>query len=365
MTQGWAIIAAALLLGSSTGTSWASREYFTQEQKEQLAKAQTVLVEVLALTDKGPSDAAPLAEAVVRRLADAGYTVETSEAKPHEVVVKVKCEQRKTWEGTSTMGSDADLPDSPSRIWKGPACQLTYFLGGAKIKWQKEVRTDFEDAVVAAQKANAGDPGAYTMAKLKERLDQYDFPVLLAAEWGQADRLLKLMDASGTNQLRKLQIISLLGEMLADEAMPRLKEALKDKNLAGQAAEAMGSIGKDGIPILIDILKTSKDPELQAAAAKGLGHVGSLHGDPSIVAPLLQMLDAPGIDIRVQTEIAWALGKLPDKRSVEPLFALDRKLQKIRTDDPLIKKLKEAVFWAIKQCYTEDQYSYTLKHGFS
>jgi hypothetical protein len=71
------------------------------------------------------------------------------------------------------------------------------------------------------------------------------------------------------------------------------------------------------------------------------------------------MLDAPGIDIRVQTEIAWALGKLPDKRSVEPLFALDRKLQKIRNDppDPLIKKLKEAVFWAIKQVYTEDQYS--------
>lgn len=359
MARGWAIIMVTVLLGSSVGIGWASREYFTQEQKEQLAKAQTVLVEVLALTDKGPGDAAPLTEVVVRRLTGVGYSVETSEAKPHEVVFKVKCEQRKTWEGTSTMGSDADLPDSPSRTWKGPACQLAYFLGGAKIKWQKEVRTDFEDAVAAAQKANAGDPGAYTMAQLKERLDQYDFPVLLAAEWGQADRLLKLMDASGTNQLRKLKIISLLGEMLADEAMPRLKEALKDKNLAGQAAEAMGSIGKEGIPILIDILKTSKDPELQAAAAKGLGHVGSLHGDPRIIPPLLQMLDAPGIDIRVQTEIAWALGKLPDKRSVEPLFALDRKLQKIRNDppDPLVKKLKEAVFWAIKQCYTEDQYS--------
>ena len=25
----------------------------------------------------------------------------------------------KTWEGTTTMGSDADLPDAPSRIWKG------------------------------------------------------------------------------------------------------------------------------------------------------------------------------------------------------------------------------------------------------
>jgi len=197
------------------------------------------------------------------------------------------------------------------------------------------------------------------MAKLKDRLQEYDFPVLLTADWGQADRLLKVLDAPGTSELRKLKIISLLGEMLADEALPRLQEALKDKNLAQQAAVALGNIGKDSIPILINMLKTSKDPELQAAAAKGLGQVGGLHGDPSIIPPLLEMLDAPGIDIRVQTEIAWALGKLPDKRSVEPLFALDRKLQKIRNDppDPQIKKLKEAVFWAIKQCYTEDQYS--------
>jgi hypothetical protein len=63
------------------------------------------------------------------------------------------------------MGSDADLPDSPSRVWKGPACQFNYFLGGTKIKWQKEIRTDFEDAVAEAQKANVGDPGAYAMAE--------------------------------------------------------------------------------------------------------------------------------------------------------------------------------------------------------
>ena len=216
-----------------------------------------------------------------------------------------------------------------------------------------------EDAVQAAQAPNAGDPGAYAMTKLKDRLEQYDFPLLLTAEWGQAERLLKVLEAPGTNELRKLKVISLLGELMDDKALPRLNEALKDKDLAKQAAVALGSLGKDSIPILIDMLKTSKDPELQAAAAKGLGNVGSAHGDATIIPPLLEMLSAPGIDVRVQTEIAWSLGKLPDKRSVEPLFALDRKLQKIRHDppDPLIKKLKEAVFWAIKQCYTEDQYS--------
>ncbi|MGQ0811428.1 MAG: HEAT repeat domain-containing protein [Nitrospiraceae bacterium] len=349
----------AVFLSTPVGTSWAYRDYFTLEQKAQLAKIQTVLVEAIVLTDKGAGEAGPIADVAVRRLTELGYTVTRDNTKSQDVVFKVKCEQRKTWEGTTAGGGDADLPDAPSRLWKGPACQLNYVLGNMKVKWQKEIRTDFEDAAQAAQTAGATDPGAYSMVKLKERLEQYDFPVLVTAEWGQPDRLLKLLDASDTNQVRKLRIIAMLGEMSADEALPRLKEALKDKDLAKQAAVALGSTGKESIPILIDILKHSKQPELQAAAAKGLGEVGNVHGDPRIVPSLIEMLDAPGIDITVQTEIAWSLGKMPDKRSVEPLFALDKKLQKIRRDppDPLIKKLKEAVFWAIKQVYTEDQYS--------
>jgi hypothetical protein len=347
-----------LLLTLAGETSWAYREYFTSEQKEQLAKVQTVLIEAIALTDKGTVDAAPLAEVAIRRIGEVGYTVVSDPAKPHDVVLKIKCEQRKTWEGTTTMGGDADLPDSPSRVWKGPACQLNYFLGGTKIKWQKEVRTDFEDAVAEAQKVNAGDPGAYSMTKLKDLLERYDFPVLLTAEWGQPDRLLKLLDAPGTNELRKLKIISLLGEMLADEALPRLKEALKDKGLAKQAAVAMGNVGRESIPILIDMLKNAKDPEIQAAAAKGLGQVANVHPDDRIIPVLLEMLDPPGIDIRVQIEVAWALGRLPDKRAEVPLKALDKKLQKLRDpDDPMLKKLKEAVFWSIKQIDTYDMFS--------
>ena len=349
------------LIGSAAFTSPAEayRDYLTIEQKAQLEKIQTVLVEAIALTDKGPVDAAPLEDVASRRLSEFGYSVGRDVAKPHDATFKLKCEQRKTWEGTTVAGGDADLPDAPSRLWKGPACQLTYLLGETRIKWQKEVRTDFEDAAAAALSANAGEPGVYAMSKLRERLEQYDFPVLLAAEWGQPDRLLKLLDAADTPQVRKIKIISLLGEMQADEALPKLKTMLKDKNLSKEAAVALGSMGKEGIPILVDILKHSKQPELQAAAAKGLGDLGNTHNDSSVVPPLLEMLDAPGIDITVQTEIAWALGRVPDRRSVQPLFDLDKKLQKIRKDppDPQIKKLKEAVFWSIKQVYTEDQYS--------
>ena len=353
------VILALVVLPVFSSPVEAYRDYLTAEQKAQLEKIQTVLVEAIALTDKGTTDAAPLADVASRRLSELGYTVVRDPGKPHDASFKLKCEQRKTWEGTTPAGGDADLPDAPSRLWKGPACQLSYVLGETKIKWQKEVRTDFEDAAAAATSANAGDPGAYAMKKLRDRLEQYDFPVLLAAEWGHHERLLKLLDAADTPQVRKITIISLLGEMQADEALPTLKAALKDKNLSKEAAVALGSMGKEGIPILVDILKHSKQPELQAAAAKGLGDLGNTHNDSSVVPPLLEMLDAPGVDITVQTEVAWALGRVPDRRSVQPLFDLDKKLQKIRKDppDPQIKKLKEAVFWSIKQVYTEDQYS--------
>ena len=118
----------------SEGFSWASREYFTTEQKEHLAKIDTVLVETIAITDKGTVPSKNLTETVSHRLEQFGYKVVTDPSHAHEVVLRVKCEQHKTWEGTTASGGDADLLDAPSRIWKGPACQLTYLLGGTKTR---------------------------------------------------------------------------------------------------------------------------------------------------------------------------------------------------------------------------------------
>ena len=338
--------------------SWAYRDYFTPEQKALLDKIQTVRIEAIALVDKGAVDAGPIAELVARRIGELGYTIVREAGKPHDAVFKVKCEQRKTWEGTAAAGGDADLPDAPSRLWKGPACQMTYLLGNMKVKWQKEVRTEFEDAGQAAQSASAGDPGTYAMGKLRDVLETYEFPLLLAAEWGQAERLLKLLDLSDTPQARRFKIISLLGEMQADEALPKLKEVLKDRNLAKQAIGAMGNLGKEGIPLLVDIMNTSPQIELQAAAAKGLGQLGGTHGDASVVLPLLAKLEDPKTDWFVLTEVAWSLGKIPDKRSIQPLYNLDKKLQAMRDPENVsLKKLKEAVSWAIKQCDTWDQFS--------
>lgn len=352
------LIALGCTLSFTADPAWAYRDYFTADQKAQLDKIQTVLVDATALTDKGAGDAGPISEVASRRLRELGYTTIQDRTKPHDAVFKVKCEQRKTWEGTTAAGGDADLPDAPSRLWKGPACQMTYLLGDMKIKWQKEVRTDFEDAVVAAQKANGGEPGPFAIAKLREQLEVYDFPIEVTAEWGQPDRLLKLLDSSDTSQGRKIKIIALLGDMQADEALPKLKQALKDRELNREAAVALGNLGPEGIPILVDILKSSSQPDLQAAAAKGLGKIGGISGDGRVVDPLLAMLDAPGIDIRVQTEIVWALGKIPDKRSLTPLKALYKKVLQIRDpENRALQSLKEALNWSTKQLDLDEHLS--------
>ena len=127
-------LALCLVLSLMHSSASAYREYFTPEQKDRLEKIQTVLVDVLTITDKGGVGAGALGEVVAQRLNEIGYLAVRHPTKPHDVVFRVKCEQRKTWEGTTATGGDADLPDAPSRLWKGPACQLTYLLGGMKIK---------------------------------------------------------------------------------------------------------------------------------------------------------------------------------------------------------------------------------------
>ncbi|WP_447974461.1 HEAT repeat domain-containing protein [Nitrospira sp. Kam-Ns4a] len=336
-----------LVLG---GTHSAARlDLLPSELKAKLEKGEHVFVDVSALTDKGPIEPGPLTEVVVRKLQEVGYSTVTDRAQPHDVVFSVTCEQRKLTVTATASGGDADLPDSPSRSWKGPACLLTYQIEGKRTGWIKEVRTDFQDAKAAAEVAKAGDPGAYAMAKLRERLEDYDFPILVAAEWGQARRLLRLLDDPKTAPARKVKIVSLLGEMSAEEALPRLVTALKDPDvgIAGAAAVAIGTIGrKESIPVLLEVL-TAGRLEVRAAAAKGLGKVAALHGESSVVPALIEALQSQ--DPVLQAEAAWALGKVPDRRAYEPLAALSKSLQDMRSDDPKLRRLREAVAWSFKQ----------------
>lgn len=345
------ILGVLLLCGDP---SWARREALTAEQKSQLERIDRVLITVIALSDKGAIEAGPLVEVAASRMKEFGYMPVTDPAQPHDVELKIKCEQKKTWEGTTTMGSDADLPDSPSRIWKGPACQIGYLLNGKKMAWRKEVRTDFDDPQAAATVAKAVDPTAFAMTKLRARLEEYDFPALITAEWGQEARLFRLYDDPKTPVARKLKLIALFGDLFSVQAIPRLLDGLNgpDRSIAKASALALGNIGqKDTIPVLIKTMKNGA-PDLRAPAAKALGIVGALHGDFTIVDPLLETLNTE--DVAVRTEVAWALGKLPDMRAYEPLFALQKSLYHVHENDadPNLVKLKEAVNWSIKQIDT-------------
>lgn len=348
------VILSSVLMASHAD---ARREVMTAKQKERLAKADTILVEMLALTDRGEVDPAPLTGVVARRFEELGYRVVTDRNGPHDVVFKVKCEQRKVWEGTLSSGGDADLPDMPSRVWKGPACQLTYLLRGRNLGWRKEVRTAFQDSVEAAAAAQADDAGAFALGKLRERLEEYDFPVLVTADWGQADRLLALLDHPSTPEERKLTIIEALGRMFAEPAVPRLVRATENDSpaVASAATRALGEIGKpETVPVLTRLLD-AKEPAVQAAAAKALGQVGALNFDYSMIDPLLAKLKATE-NVQVQTAIVWALGKLPDQRSFDALVELQQTVHVGRRNqvDPEVAELRRALAWSLRQIRPSD-----------
>lgn len=353
------IVALLLLVLVNLGAtdSWARRESLSSQQKEQLHNIRRVLIEVLALTDTGKVDAGPLQELVTRGLKEVGYVVVTDPAQPHDVLLKVKCEQRKVWEGTMASGGDADLPDSPLRAWKGPACQLTYLLNGKSTQWKKEVRTEFVDAIKASAEAKAADPGAFALQQLHVKLEEYDFPTLLMADWGQDERLLNVLNEPNTPAPRKARIASLLGEMFSERAVPKLLVVLKDSDVkvATAAAIALGNIGhRESISALVEVLRTGQ-PDLRIAAARALGKVGALHGDVSIIPPLLEQLNTD--DITLKTEVVWALGQLPDRRAYEPLLVLQRSLANARTSERSSKegKLWDAISYSLKQLDGFDQ----------
>ncbi len=337
--------------------SSARRTHFTPEQKQRLQEAQIVFVNALALTEKGRTDPEHLQALVSQRLQEVGFSVIVDRKQAHDVEFKVKCEERKTWAGTTAEGGDAELSDAPSRLWKGPACLLTYLLDGRNLGWYKEIRTSFQDAMQAAKSAGADNAGTYALTKLAERLQQYDFPVLLAAEWGQPDRLMTLLDAPDTPKIRKLFILSMLNEIEAESALPRLTKLMQDKDLAQEAVEALTGVGEDSIPFLTDLFQSSTQPEIQAAAAKALGNVAGSSGNPTAIPPLLEYLKAAlknfntsaDINFSVLTEVVWSLGKLRDEDSLEPMDELNQRVWLIRDNSKEMANLREAANWTYKQ----------------
>jgi hypothetical protein len=351
------LIIAMLWLGGTAPEAEARRIHLTPEQKTQLAKAQTVLVEVLALTEKGRYDASPLAATVKKRLEEIGYTVTADRAQPHDVEVKVKCEEQKTLTGTSPTGGDVELADAPDRLWKGPACLLTFYLQQTDLQWKKEVRTTFPDARQAAQKAQVEDAGKFAMDSLNQRLAEYDFPVFLSAEWGQIDRLLQLLDKPDLPKLRKVKILSVLSDLHAEEALPQLTQLLETTDLQKETINALSGAGADSIPLLIDLFQTSTQSGIRAEAAKALGNIAARTGNPRTIPPLVQYVSSllpqlktsKDIDFPLLTEVVWAIGKQRWEGSFPPMRELQQKIWVIFDNSKEMADLREATSWTYKQ----------------
>jgi hypothetical protein len=355
--KSWILVLSVFCFCLSISSSEARRIHLSPEQQSQLAKANSILVRVVALTEKGPADATPFLETITTRLQELHYTVVTDPAQAHDVEFKVKCEERKTLTGTSASGGDVELPDSPDRLWKGPACLFTYMLEGRDLGWKKEARTDFPDAVSAAKAANAPQSGSYAMAQLAQRLQHFDFPVMLAAEWGQIDRLLQLLEAPTTPKLRKVKILSALSELHAEEALPKLTQLLESTDLQQETINALAGAGIDSIPLLIDFFQTSTQSPIRAEAAKTLGTIAAKTGDPRTIPPLVQYVSrilpqiktSDDIDFPLLTEVVWAIGKSRWEGSFKPIGELQKKVWLIFDNSKKMADLREATSWTYKQ----------------
>ena len=159
--KAWILVLSGFFVCLNVSSSDARRIHLSPEQQAQLANANSVFVKVLALTEKGPADSSPFIETITTRLQELNYTVVTDATQPHDIEFKVKCEERKTLTGTSATGGDVELADAPDRLWKGPACLLTYQLDHRDLEWKKEIRTSFSDAAQAAQQAEVANAGDY------------------------------------------------------------------------------------------------------------------------------------------------------------------------------------------------------------
>jgi hypothetical protein len=346
-----------LLIGLFCAEGLARRTYLSPEQKTQLEAIQTIHVHVLALTERGKVDGTAIQDIVQQRLEELGYKVVTNRDDPHDVTLNVKCEEQKKWGGTTRAGGDADHVGAPSRLWKGPACLFSYHLDGRDLGWSIEARTTFEDSVEAAKMANASPAGPYAIQQLAERIQEFDFPVMLATEWGHDSRLLELLKNPNTSNKRKLKILSLLPQVQSSEALPFLKDMIQDKELAEEAIMALSTTGSDAIPLLSELFQSETDSAIRAAAARGLGEIGAHTGDPTITPPMLdylreslkQLKTSTDIDFPVLTEVVWSLGKLRNEKSIGPINELQGKIWLIYDTSKEMAALRDATNWTYKQ----------------
>ncbi|MEX0828940.1 MAG: HEAT repeat domain-containing protein [Nitrospirales bacterium] len=340
------ILGLGWILGMSVTVS-AEPPTVTTNSAVPLEQVQHVLIETLALTERGWHDSATLHQVVSERLAQAGFTPVTNANMPHDITVRVKCEEQKTWHGPSKHRRGSHPSAAASRLWKGPACHISYHRQGQPALWSWEVRTSFEDPREAAKAAGVPNASLYALEELQAQLAQDAFPLYLAAEWGQTDRLIHLYQQATEHLERRRLILQLLGPLNSPAALSTIEAATQDPGLAVTAITALGEQGEVAIPPLAKILDTVGSPESQLAALQALREIATHSTTPALYNLFIQQLESQ--DPRMQSIAVRALGSLGDLRAMPPLQALNIQAWSNPSTHADMHALREALNWSLYQ----------------
>ena len=230
-----------------------------------------------------------------------------------------------------------------------PPCQLTYIYRQEVIPWKNVDRLIYAESVSTMKKIAQISRPLKPQECVETFFHLYDVPVLLAAEWGHVDRLLQVLNHPETSLSRQRLILRLLGETQASQGYLVLTEKLQDAHVAKEAAEALGFFGLRAQPHLLPLVQDRSDPGLQVAAAKGLGRIAATTGNSQQTPLYLKMILDTTLDIRVRTQLIWALGKAPDMRAFPILLKLERHIWQELSNDAYLQEFREAVDWSIRE----------------
>ena len=247
----------------------------------------------------------PVAQIITDRMADIGYIVTSNPIDAAEAEIHLDCTQPVIWTEREIPRSSSPYPSEP----QGPPCLLSYTSNGRPTSWNRVHRVLYSQGVQVMNNLLQNAPPLNRRQLTLSYLRHYDFPVLLTAEWGEVDRLIKIARDPTTSVDRQRFVIFLLGEIQATQALPYLLDSLPHSRLTVAAARALGHFGESARNPLIDLLQHSSRPEVQAAAAYSLGTLGALTGTTHATPLLLEVLARPGIGVKLQTEIVWGSRK--------------------------------------------------------
>ena len=291
---------------------------------------------------------AAIIETLQPRLETLGYRVALAPTHaPDGLWLQVDCQALPEKIGSRSPSGSQQPPGKVRRL--APPCQLAYRYQHEMIPWKKVDRLIYSESVATMKQLAKTAKHLKPRECVKQFFYLYDFPVLLAAEWGHVDRLLHVLNSPDTPVSRQRLILTLLGETHVPRGYPILLEKLQDLQVAKEAAEALGFFGLRAQPHLLPILEDRSNPPLQEAAAKGLGRIAAATGNSQQTLLYMEMVADSTVDIRVRTQLAWALGKAPDMRAFPTLLQLEEYIWNDHSQDPYLQEFREAVDWSIRE----------------